>query len=84
MTKLTDNQSKVLVSLTDGPMTAKRIAAHLDSLAQKTHYWSVIWTYDQVHSILRRLEDRNLVRRISDPPTQWELTSLGKKAIKDN
>jgi len=39
------------------------------------------YTWDQLHAILRRLEDREFVRRISTTPIKWELTGKGRLVI---
>lgn len=82
MKVLTFNQAKVLEVLTDGPLKTAAITKQLNDYDRLTtgNKYNVYWTWDQVHSILRRLEDRGLVRRISDSPTEWEITQLGKQA----
>lgn len=45
----------------------------------KANDWVPKWNYDRAHNVLRRLEDRLLVRRYGDRPCYWELTSRGRK-----
>ena len=62
--------------LAGGPQIASNIAYLMTLVRVPTHA-----TYDMVHSRLRRLEDRELVRRISHYPAKWELTHAGREAL---
>lgn len=76
MTNLTDGQMRILKALDGGPLTTR-------SLVEAT--WTRLGvntaTRDSIHSAMRRLEDRELVRRIGGRPAKWELTGTGRKAI---
>lgn len=74
---MTENQVKIMTMLDEGPKTARQ----LTDILQPTNLKSILWTYDQIHSILRRLEDRSFVRRFGDRPFYWELTRVGRRAV---
>lgn len=78
MTKLTVGQKRILSVIVDGPINIKDLAYILN-----LRYPDSLYTYDQTHASLRRMEDRNLVRRVEDNPIQWELTKLGRKALNE-
>jgi predicted transcriptional regulator len=40
--------------------------------------------YDRLHSALRRLEKRGLVRHDKHRPSRWSLTAAGKKLVTPN
>lgn len=40
-----------------------------------------VLTYDAVHQHLRKLENKEFVRRIDFNPNKWELTNTGRRAI---
>lgn len=69
---LTSKQADILSRLMTGPKTVSVLTADLIDL------FGNYWTKDSVHSSLRRMEDRELVRRVDDYPTKWELTSHGR------
>lgn len=79
MSNVTNNQLAILSALSAGPVKVSGALKWLDEYTD-----GIIWTYDQVHSSLRRLEDRGLVRRVSDPPTHWEVTSGGRRVLSVN
>jgi DNA-binding IclR family transcriptional regulator len=70
---VTGGQRAVLTALTDGPLTSREAVERLGYPE----------TYDGVHSCLRRLEDRGMVRRLprTDGVTVWELTLAGRSAL---
>jgi DNA-binding HxlR family transcriptional regulator len=69
---MTTAQREALQALTGGPLTAWTISP-------ESGRWL---TYDAAHARLRRLEDKGLVRRITDPPNaKWELTHAGRAAL---
>lgn len=75
--KPTKNQTMVLGALKEYPRTARQVVQVLNM-----HSPVKSWTYDQVHGILRRMEDKNWVRRTyntDDTHTaRWEITALGE------
>lgn len=73
--RLTQEQRDVLTSIREGPHTSKLIAATVDLTVAATH------------GCLRRLEDRNLVRRAGLDGREvilWELTYSGRQALEDS
>jgi predicted ArsR family transcriptional regulator len=66
---MTSGQRDVLGDLNHSPKTANEVA-HIEGI-----------TDDAARQRLRRLEDRGLVRRITDPPARWELTHAGRSAL---
>ena len=75
MRPLTQHQRNVLGLLDGGPKTSSQI---VEASWQRTGTGQL--SYDEVHGVLRRLEDRELVRRLGYP-SKWELTSAGRKAL---
>jgi len=73
---ITSLQCLALRALKVYPKTARGLATELN---REGDYWG----YDRVHNTLRRLENRNLVRRISDRPALWEVTATGARELKD-
>lgn len=69
MTRVSDFQRKLLEYLVHQPQTSAALAFSLNE------------SYDRVHACFRRLEDRELVRRISYAPAQWELTQAGRELV---
>lgn len=70
---MTAGQREVLHALTHAPKSAREIAAGIPH-----------GTYDHAHSALRRLEDRELVRRTGAKHVTgqtWELTAAGRHAL---
>jgi hypothetical protein len=74
--KLTADQLALLRILDDGPLTTSQI---IDAtwIREGTGHFS----FDRVHASMRRLENRELVRRVYFRPNRWELTAGGRKAI---
>jgi len=77
MNALTRNQRTVLELMRHQPRIVKGIVDASWSRSRDTGHFS----WDQVHSILRRLEDRGLARRAATRPTLWELTTAGRKEL---
>ena len=81
--RLTDQQLTFLKILDDRPLTSSEIA---DSMGVSRAGWP-LKSYDQVHGAMRRLEDRELVRRAyfvrndNDSRIFWELTKEGREAL---
>lgn len=75
---LTSGQLSVMQAVKQNPETARSIMEWLNMGS------SAFWSYNRVHSILRRLEDRGSVRRsVSDEShIKWELTALGRRQLK--
>lgn len=73
---LSQGQKDVMMQLDAKPLKCSAIANELENESGHLH----VWGYDRVHSILRRLEDRNLVRRFG-LPARWELTRKGRKEL---
>jgi DNA-binding HxlR family transcriptional regulator len=69
LVKLTGMQRQALNALRDGPLKTGEIAVKIP-----------YETWDSVHGRMRRLEDREFVRRIGYP-MRWELTAAGREAI---
>lgn len=76
MTNLTDGQLRILRALDDGPLTTRSLVE-----ATWTRRGVNTATRDSVHSSMRRLENRELVRRVGGRPAKWELTGSGRRAI---
>lgn len=74
--RLTISQLSMLQRLQEGPLSTREIAEGTWRRAGAGTF-----SYDEVHSSLRRLENRELVRRIQERPFRWELTGTGRKAI---
>lgn len=71
--KLTKNQIKLM----------ERISGQPHSTLQLSYMYGVNMSVDAIHRCLRRLEDRQLVRRIyeSNGIIQWELTHDGRTKL---
>jgi repressor of nif and glnA expression len=65
---MTSGQRELLEALAGGPRTARQLA--------EGGYGTT-----GTRSRLRRLEDRDLVRRLGDVPYRWEITQAGRDAI---
>lgn len=63
---MTAGQRAVLHALTDGPLTVHELRVR---------------GHGNTRGKLRRLEDRELVRRLGDIPYHWELTHAGRQAL---
>jgi predicted transcriptional regulator len=73
MEDFTSGQEKVVHFLftTNKSFTANAISRHLNTESGLND-----WSYDRVHSILKRLEKRGIVWRNSNP-AYWRLTKSG-------
>lgn len=69
MTRVTEFQAWIMRQVKEHPQTSAAVAFTLGE------------SYDRVHACFRRLEDRELVRRISYAPAQWELTQAGRELV---
>lgn len=71
---MTPGQREVLLALTVGPSTVRQITHELALNHAET--------WNSVHARVRRCEDHEWARRITDPPkTRWELTHAGRQAL---
>lgn len=77
MRQLTMKQTRLLMLLESGPATSRGLA---NASGVSRAGWPLV-SYDETHSAMRRLEDRELVRRVEDNPIQWQLTAKGRKAL---
>lgn len=75
MVTLTEGYESILDVLDEKPLRNKQLVTLLNM--QNSEYWSD----DRVRSSLRRMEDRDLVRRISDRPSLWQVTGNGRAAL---
>jgi hypothetical protein len=77
--RLTRQQKEYLRRLDAGPMTTRDL---VDSFGVSRAGFPLA-TIDQVRSAMRRLEDRELVRRTYpwNGSIHWELTKAGRRAI---
>lgn len=82
--KLSDHQLKILKVLKRKPHTSSETAELLNNDAKRRTgyaFGSKIHTYDSIHGALRRLEDREYVRRfpaLGSGKTVWELTAKAR------
>jgi len=74
--ELTQNQARFMTAIANLPKKTTEILNEL-YYAYPGYYYS----WDQIHSGMRRLEDRGLVRRAEERPIKWELTAKGRKAL---
>lgn len=82
--RLTDKQKQYLRMLDAGPRSTKNI---VDGMGVSRAGWPLA-SPDQIRSAMRRLEDRELVRRMyhptdKTPEIRWELTKTGREAIEE-
>lgn len=68
--KPTFKQRYILILLQRGPKTVGQLADEMRH---------TLTTAGAIRGSMRRMEDRNWVRRITDPPTCWELTHYGRQ-----
>jgi DNA-binding PadR family transcriptional regulator len=74
--RLTVQQFHTLRLLSERPETVYGLANKLHNFYSYTPSWS------RVHKVLRRLENRELVRRVDfEPLTVWQVTAAGRKAV---
>jgi urocanate hydratase len=74
---LTDKQARLMIMLSDTPRSSGRLVV----MGGVSRAGWPLSTYDEIHGIMRRLEDRDLVRRASSKPIVWELTHAGREAL---
>lgn len=77
MRQLTLKQTRLLMLLESGPLRTQSLV----KASGVSRAGVPLTTYDSVHSSMRALEDRELVRRVEDNPIQWQLTAKGRKAL---
>lgn len=82
---VTDRQKIVLKQLEHGPKTTTAVVEAMNlnkTLGEAPEPISGnLYNYDSIHSILRRLEDKDAVRRIQDNSnSEWEITQAGRWA----
>jgi DNA-binding MarR family transcriptional regulator len=74
--RLTVQQHHVLRLLSEKPATVRALAYGL------TNFYGAGQTWGATHKALRRLENRELVRRVDfEPLTVWQVTAAGRKAV---
>lgn len=79
--KITERQRLVLNQLLHGTKNITGIVEALNMDAALSGGTGIEFTYDGIHGVLRRLEDKSAVRRvIIDGEPVWELTQAGRWA----
>jgi hypothetical protein len=74
--RLTVQQRHALRFLSEKPTTVGGLAYTLSVFYGMELRWTA------VHKVLRRLENRELVRRVDfEPVTVWQVTAAGRKAV---
>jgi hypothetical protein len=74
--RLSPQQRIVLKLLSESPATVRVLSYGL------TNFYGARQTWGATHKALRRLENRELVRRVDfEPLTVWQVTAAGRKAV---
>lgn len=80
--KLTKQQNQLLGFLREGPLTSAQLADLAWAKAEAGRRNMPKPSIGQINSAMRRIEDRELVRRLDqNKPMKWELTRKGRNAV---